>query len=659
MIVHVHLRLLARVVVRMNRVVTLPAGTIIRVATILFRRSTATDCIEFEHHAVNVIESWLRRLPRTDMVKLDWSQRLTISGWVADPDRTRALKVKEVRLYSERGLEKVVSARRIRKDVEQHFEDQRLRRSGFRFVVEPKAAKSKIVLCTMVLSDKQEFDLPPEPSLSNQIKSQGLDLAYVSDHERRLALGFVDAIASTASFSLSNIPRNQRLYVAFVTTVVSARNRSVIGACAMMTDQRLLADLLSVLAQTGVQLDWSEMKALAALRDLAAQKRILNLMAKGGDAREAKTVCINRLQNTSLRKIIEATDVTVVTPSVHNQSFARAKALLTVPALGVFHLRNVEVVRGGTVVSDDEVLLYDLGCDSHYEFAAGTWDHLFTHSMNPETAILAASKTRTRRIQSGVLLTGRSAGNYFHCLIEYLPRLFLVLEDPVCKEVPIIIAEETPSSIEEALVALCPDREIIKISRNDSLLVQNLFLPSMHTFIPDSTRQPWIQGARLSPQLLTATRDALRKWASPLESQGNQIFLLRNRGARTLENAAQIEAIARDVNMQLVAPETLSIRQQIGMFSTATHVVGIGGAAMANTLFCRPGTKIMALVSEQLHDFVLHAAVAAHSGAELSLLLGKTRKPASHFDYRRDYLHAPFSVSAKSFRTALDSLLAR
>jgi len=67
---------------------------------------------------------------------------------------------------------------------------------------------------------------------------------------------------------------------------------------------------------------------------------------------------------------------------------------------------------------------------------------------------------------------------------------------------------------------------------------------------------------------------------------------------RRLVNEAEVIALLRPFGYEICDPAALSLRDQIELFSSATHVVAPHGAGLANILFCRPGTVLLELMMD-------------------------------------------------------------
>jgi capsular polysaccharide biosynthesis protein len=72
--------------------------------------------------------------------------------------------------------------------------------------------------------------------------------------------------------------------------------------------------------------------------------------------------------------------------------------------------------------------------------------------------------------------------------------------------------------------------------------------------------------------------------------------------SRNLTNrAAMIEAL-KALGFTAIQPETLPFDEQVLTFAQAEVIVCEFGAAMANAIFCRPGTKVVEVIAEGQHD---------------------------------------------------------
>lgn len=108
------------------------------------------------------------------------------------------------------------------------------------------------------------------------------------------------------------------------------------------------------------------------------------------------------------------------------------------------------------------------------------------------------------------------------------------------------------------------------------------------------------------PKALQLSRDTcleLFKNGQSTESTAKRIYVSRQKvGTRNVVNAVALEVFLRRNQFEIVYPEQLSLSEQINMFQHADIIVGAKGAAFTNTLFCKPGTHLLALSSSSFVD---------------------------------------------------------
>lgn len=91
---------------------------------------------------------------------------------------------------------------------------------------------------------------------------------------------------------------------------------------------------------------------------------------------------------------------------------------------------------------------------------------------------------------------------------------------------------------------------------------------------------------------------------------------------RGLVNEEELISGMQGLGFVVIEPEFLSFTEQVACFRGAEVVVGLGGAAMFNVVFCRPGTKVVTIESTTV--FVdAHANLFASVGLEYGIILGE------------------------------------
>lgn len=158
----------------------------------------------------------------------------------------------------------------------------------------------------------------------------------------------------------------------------------------------------------------------------------------------------------------------------------------------------------------------------------------------------------------------------------------------------------------------------------------------------------------------------------PMPEAPKRIFVSRSRlptdHYRQMTNEAELAAFLETRGFSVVAPETLSAAEQIALFHSAEEVVGLGGAGMFNTVFCRPGTRVLDI--ESTPTFLeAHANLFGSLGLTYAMLIGNTSNPGpggTHSEWSLGMAAAGpiidrfFSTRfplARTFRTMLSKVL--
>lgn len=82
-----------------------------------------------------------------------------------------------------------------------------------------------------------------------------------------------------------------------------------------------------------------------------------------------------------------------------------------------------------------------------------------------------------------------------------------------------------------------------------------------------------------------------------------KFFLMRGPGhGRALKNRVALGEALAPLGIVALQPELLSFEQQVALFAQAELVVAEFGAALANLVFCRPGAKVLEIISMGQHD---------------------------------------------------------
>ena len=304
-------------------------------------------------------------------------------------------------------------------------------------------------------------------------------------------------------------------------------------------------------------------------------------------------------------------------------------------------------IHGKTNLIDagDQVIHHDF-----YDF-----EHDSTSEELHGRAIVDAGNSRIRRLDYdaeavrlplGAAFVDACAANYAHWLSEVLPRIVLFCGDDRFRDVPVVVDADLHGNILESLYSIVgSDREVITLPVGRSISFDLLYVTGATGYVPFGRRPGKVTGhshGLFNPVAADAMRKAFREIGVQRPDRGTarRIFLKRNSTGRRLLNSSVIERLLLDRGFHIFEPEKSSFAEQVSMFRWADVVVGATGAACANIVFCRPGTRVGILMGKHRDmPYRYWANMACPLGVDMSYVVGRieaSRSLGIHGDFRVD-----------------------
>lgn len=187
--------------------------------------------------------------------------------------------------------------------------------------------------------------------------------------------------------------------------------------------------------------------------------------------------------------------------------------------------------------------------------------------------------------RAAVFMAWGGLHNYGCFLIECLPALVAAIETGATQRFPAIAPPLLPwhRDLLALLLGSAPQPRVIEapLARiEDAIYASTLdhFLHAPNAPL-DRVRERILAAAAVDPAV------------GP-----RRIYVSRRDSVdRVLLNELDLETALAARGFTIVRPATLSVREQVALFHGADVVVAAPGAALANILFCRPGTKVVEL----------------------------------------------------------------
>jgi Glycosyltransferase 61 len=277
----------------------------------------------------------------------------------------------------------------------------------------------------------------------------------------------------------------------------------------------------------------------------------------------------------------------------------------------VFELKNIDFWAryGGSVVTSDNFLLADLSPE-----VWGAENHpIFSRFRLP--------KSRALNGKIAIAVTPEAPGNYYHWLIDLLPRVCLIRSaDGGFASFQHLLINGSQAHYEETSLRAfgVPPEKILYVDSRDHFQIREATISSMDHF--SKVIAPW------KIETLRAVRDSLPNQPT---ARSRRLYVSRKRAAvRRVINESELEKILRAAGFTSVELESCSWTDQVAMFSEAEVVLAPHGAALANIAFCQRGALLAEINTRTgYRDYYLH--LAASAGVRYRFIEAQPRVPPS------------------------------
>jgi hypothetical protein len=174
-----------------------------------------------------------------------------------------------------------------------------------------------------------------------------------------------------------------------------------------------------------------------------------------------------------------------------------------------------------------------------------------------------------------------SSGNIFHWLFDALPRLAVLDELPVDTGI-LVPPGLKPYEIESLEMLGISDR--IRHTTETNLVIENYY------FSPPTT----MTGC-YNPYGVEFLRQKLLPKAARNAEHPKRFYVTRKNKTRGISNEPEVIALFEKLGWAVLDMEGRTLAEQIALFSNATAICALHGAALTNLVWCQPGCKVLEL----------------------------------------------------------------
>ncbi len=254
----------------------------------------------------------------------------------------------------------------------------------------------------------------------------------------------------------------------------------------------------------------------------------------------------------------------------------------------------------------------------------------FIKSHNSSNALVRLNR-KIIELDNVLFLGGNGCFNYYHWMIEIIPKLLFISNDLLIKhDIKYILCDDSAKSIPsfQTLLKLVLEHiginlPVIYVKKDKNVKIKKVFYINNFNNILFNSKKILSQThySHLYPKSLYDLRKLLLNFAAPHVKKIPKIFLARRQSQKRSYNQEEILNFFEKEGFQAIYLEDYSLEEQISIFYQAEFIVGPSGAAWSNLIFCQSGAKGISWLSEELSNFSVFSTLAKIFKCDLKFVL--------------------------------------
>jgi len=271
---------------------------------------------------------------------------------------------------------------------------------------------------------------------------------------------------------------------------------------------------------------------------------------------------------------------------------------INIPDLGYYNLKNVIININSPVFFYTKKVFYpELLNEDIVDFILG---NKFVLAHNRKKVLLNLKKLKI--IENGIILNGSFPLNWFHWMIEILPKIEILYDDIIHKkDIKIYVSSDVRKSENhiEVLRTIGIFDKVEFLDPSNNYLINNaILIDSPFLGNPSSKYKPFVIENKYSPsyyfdrRVINSFTERIKKINIITTNQKSRLFLGRQNENRKY-NEKEVFGFFEKKGFSMIYCETISLKEQISIFSKAEMVVGPTGASWTNIIFCNKTCKAL------------------------------------------------------------------
>lgn len=285
------------------------------------------------------------------------------------------------------------------------------------------------------------------------------------------------------------------------------------------------------------------------------------------------------------------------------------------PETYIAELDDITVIGGSIVLLSNKLFLNDMAFyDSENRI---NLNYASLRKIVNGYAIIEERKEDIKEYNTVINLVNVATFNYYHTLIETLPKLLIADNYKEYQGLPILVDAviyEIPQMRAVLEIINRYNHPVIIVGANEKVKVSKMIYISPNVWMPINVYKRDMfrtSDFMISKSYLENIRNLILDSIDVNKSVSEGRYFVSRKNTKTvrLKNEERVRGLFSDNGFEVIYTEEMSFAEQVTYFANARYIVAATGAALANIIFCKPGTKIVCIMPMEF-KFEMYSTIA-------------------------------------------------
>jgi capsular polysaccharide biosynthesis protein len=203
------------------------------------------------------------------------------------------------------------------------------------------------------------------------------------------------------------------------------------------------------------------------------------------------------------------------------------------------------------------------------------------------------------RLPRALLISSDTEFNYYHMLVETLPKLALAEAADCPSDLPILMQGDIHPNLIDCVERAAKGRPVVYLPAGAAIHVDELWYVSdlSRVMTPDVPRVDETYDISVAP---AAVREIRRRilGSSEVRKGTRKIYMSRSSHYRLLTNQDAFIDLLKQKGFEIIDTGAMSLQEQIDAMVGVSVIISPTGAALTNLLWCPEGVHALVLVAD-------------------------------------------------------------